>query len=97
MKRVIAMAAAWMLVLTAPVFATSTVNPAGEVGPNDFRISRVGPTETNYTMLASRRSLMTDLTSYFRHTLTQGNADSEFTWSGAGPDWIPVLGNFGLD
>ena len=30
-------------------------------------------------------------------TLTQGNADSEFTWDGAGMNWLPVSGDFTLD
>ena len=38
-----------------------------------------------------------DQTFYFRHTLTQGVADSQFTWTGAGTDWLPVSGRFGLD
>jgi len=33
-------------------------------------------------------------TFYFRHTLTQGNADSQFTWTGAGSSWLPVAGDF---
>lgn len=37
-----------------------------------------------------------DLTFYFRHTLTQGVADSQFTWTGAGSEWLPVAGTFGL-
>jgi hypothetical protein len=32
-----------------------------------------------------------------RYTLTQGNADSQFVWTGAGPDWLPVAGDFTLD
>ena len=36
-------------------------------------------------------------TFYFRYTLTQGNADSQFVWTGAGPDWLPVAGDFTLD
>ena len=34
-------------------------------------------------------------TFYFRHTNTQGNADSQFTWGATG--WLPVAGAFGLD
>ena len=34
---------------------------------------------------------------YFRYTLTQGNADDDFVWNGAGPDWLPVSGDFTLD
>ena len=30
-------------------------------------------------------------------TLTQGNADSQFTWTGAGMGWLPVAGDFNLD
>jgi hypothetical protein len=37
-----------------------------------------------------------DLTFYFRHTLTQSNADSQFPWAGAGSGWLPVAGPFGL-
>ena len=37
-----------------------------------------------------------DLTFFFRHTLTQGNADSQFMWTGAGAGWLPVAGSFGL-
>jgi len=37
-----------------------------------------------------------DVTFYFRHTLTQGVADSQFTWTGAGNGWLPVSGSFGL-
>jgi hypothetical protein len=37
-----------------------------------------------------------DLTFYFRHTLTQGVADSQLTWTGAGSGWLPVAGTFGL-
>jgi uncharacterized delta-60 repeat protein len=33
-----------------------------------------------------------DVTFYFRHTLTQGTADSQFTWTGAGTNWLPVAG-----
>ncbi|MEE8331847.1 MAG: trypsin-like serine protease [Acidimicrobiia bacterium] len=33
---------------------------------------------------------------YFRHTLTEGPADSQFTWTGAGAGWLPVSGTFGL-
>ena len=33
-----------------------------------------------------------DVTFYFRHTLTQGVADSQFTWIGAGNAWLPVAG-----
>ena len=36
-------------------------------------------------------------TFYFRHTLTQGNADSQFMWTGAGMNWLPVSGDFKLD
>jgi glucose/arabinose dehydrogenase len=36
-----------------------------------------------------------DVTFYFRHTLTQGTADSQFTWTGAGPNWLPIAGAFG--
>ena len=31
---------------------------------------------------------------YFRHTLTQGNADSQFTWPAANANWIPVAGTY---
>jgi hypothetical protein len=34
---------------------------------------------------------------YFRWTLTQGNADSQFVWTGAGTNWLPVSGDFTLD
>jgi hypothetical protein len=34
---------------------------------------------------------------YFRHDLTQGNADSQFTWTGAASSWLPVAGDYGLD
>jgi len=34
-------------------------------------------------------------TFYFRHTNTQGNADSQFTWGAT--TWLPVAGKFGLD
>lgn len=37
-----------------------------------------------------------DSTLYFRHTLTQGEADSQFTWRFADSDWLPVAGNFGF-
>ncbi len=37
-----------------------------------------------------------DLTFYFRHTLTQGVADSSFIFPGAGAGWLPVSGTFGL-
>jgi hypothetical protein len=37
-----------------------------------------------------------DVTFYFRHTLTQGVADSQFTWTGAGSSWLPVAGDLGL-
>jgi len=37
-----------------------------------------------------------DLTFYFRRTLTQGIADSQFTWLGAGSGWLPASGFFGL-
>ncbi len=33
-----------------------------------------------------------DVTFYFRHTLTQGNADETFPWAGAGSGWLPVAG-----
>jgi hypothetical protein len=36
-------------------------------------------------------------TSYFRHTLTQGLADSKFVWTGAGSNLLPVSGEFTLD
>jgi hypothetical protein len=36
-------------------------------------------------------------TFYFRYTLTQGNADAQFVWHGAGMDWLPVSGDFTLD
>jgi hypothetical protein len=36
-------------------------------------------------------------TFYFRWTLTQGIADSEFVWTGAGSNWLPVSGEFTLD
>ena len=39
----------------------------------------------------------TNTTFYFRHTLTQGNADSQFVWTGAGMNWLPVSGDFKLD
>jgi hypothetical protein len=32
----------------------------------------------------------------FHHTLTQGVADSQFTWTGAGTGCLPVAGDFGL-
>jgi hypothetical protein len=35
------------------------------------------------------------VTFYFRHTLTQGVADSSFAWTGAGTSWLPVAGTFG--
>ena len=35
-------------------------------------------------------------TVYFRHTLTEGNADSQFTWPGSGTSWLPVAGSFNL-
>ena len=38
-----------------------------------------------------------DSTSYFRHTLTQGNADTQFTWHDAGSGWLPVSGDSKLD
>jgi len=34
-------------------------------------------------------------TFFFRHTNTQGNADSQFTWGAS--TWLPVAGKFGLD
>jgi hypothetical protein len=34
-------------------------------------------------------------TFYFRHTNTQGIADSQFIWGE--PGWLPVAGAFGLD
>ncbi|MEE8330653.1 MAG: hypothetical protein V3R84_02695, partial [Acidimicrobiia bacterium] len=37
-----------------------------------------------------------DVSFYFRHTLTQGNADSQFVWTGANAGWLPVAGAFGL-
>jgi CSLREA domain-containing protein len=37
-----------------------------------------------------------DISFYFRHTLTQGNADSQFTWEGAKSGWVPIAGEFGL-
>ncbi len=37
-----------------------------------------------------------DLMFYFRHTLTQGNADSQFRFTPAQPNWLPVAGTFGL-
>ncbi len=37
-----------------------------------------------------------DVTFYLRHTLSQGNADSQFPWPGAGAGWLPVAGRFGL-
>jgi hypothetical protein len=36
-------------------------------------------------------------TFYFRHTLTEGIADSQFTWPGARSQWLPVGGVFELD
>jgi hypothetical protein len=38
-----------------------------------------------------------DVTFFFRHTLTQGTADSQFTWTGADTDLIPVAGDFNLN
>jgi predicted outer membrane repeat protein len=38
-----------------------------------------------------------NITFFFRHTLTQGNADSQFVWDNAGTGWLPVAGFFGLD
>jgi hypothetical protein len=37
----------------------------------------------------------TNTTFYFRHSNTQGNADSQFIWGES--DWLPVSGIFGLD
>ena len=31
---------------------------------------------------------------YFRNTLTPGNADFRFEWTGAEQDWVPVSGDF---
>ena len=31
---------------------------------------------------------------YFRHNLTQGNADSQFTWPAGNTNWIPVAGTY---
>ena len=36
-----------------------------------------------------------DTTFYFRHTNTQGNADSQLTFGQ--PSWLPVARVFGLD
>jgi hypothetical protein len=36
-------------------------------------------------------------TFYFRHSLTQGVADSQFVWTGAGTNWRPVAGDFTLE
>jgi len=33
-----------------------------------------------------------DETIYFRHTLSQGTADSQIVWPGADPSWLPVAG-----
>jgi hypothetical protein len=33
----------------------------------------------------------------FRHDMTQGNADSQFTWMGVGMGWQSVVGGFDLD
>jgi hypothetical protein len=38
-----------------------------------------------------------DTTFYFRDTLIQGSADSQYTWAGAAPDWLPIAGDFQLD
>ncbi len=46
------------------------------------------------TPVVSRPS---DVTFCFRHTLTQGNADYQFSWRGARSSWLPVAGDFGLD
>jgi hypothetical protein len=35
-----------------------------------------------------------DATIYFRHTLSQGTADSHMVWPGAKSSWIPVSGQF---
>ncbi len=37
-----------------------------------------------------------NVTFFFKHDLTQGVADSQFVWIGAGSDWRPVSGRFGL-
>lgn len=37
-----------------------------------------------------------DRTVYFRYTLTEGNADSQFLWPGAEASWLPVAGGFNL-
>ena len=34
-------------------------------------------------------------TFYFRHTNTQGNADSQITWGQ--PGWLPISGTFGTN
>jgi hypothetical protein len=34
---------------------------------------------------------------YCRYTLTQGNADTQFTWSDAASGWLPVSGDLKLD
>jgi hypothetical protein len=33
----------------------------------------------------------------FRHALTQGSVDSQFTWTGAGASWLPLSGGLTLD
>jgi len=33
---------------------------------------------------------------YIRATLTEGIADLQYTWTGAGPSWLPVAGDFDL-
>ena len=35
-------------------------------------------------------------TVYFRYTLTEGNADSQYLWPGAEVSWLPVAGGFNL-
>lgn len=36
-------------------------------------------------------------TFYFRHPLTQGNADAQLVWTSADTGWLPVAGNFNLN
>ena len=38
-----------------------------------------------------------DTTFYFRNTLIQGTAHSQYTWAGAAPNSLPVAGDFRLD
>jgi hypothetical protein len=63
--------------------------------PNDRFVSGDWGVVDGVDSLATFRP--SDLTFYFRHTLTQGMADSQFTWDGAGWGWMPVAGAFGLD